>query len=76
MLAQDRTRRGPAAVRNALLAALSVCDEGTLFIHFDVENFYGSIRHGWLERELGLPNEVMQRQVHTCVTSFGTARRK
>ncbi|SBV33191.1 protein of unknown function [uncultured Sphingopyxis sp.] len=64
MLARDRSRRGPAAVREALLAALAKRGAACQFLHFDVENFFGSISHGWLERCLGLDPAVTMRQVH------------
>ncbi|MCJ1961606.1 reverse transcriptase domain-containing protein [Novosphingobium mangrovi (ex Hu et al. 2023)] len=70
MLARDRGRRGPAAVRKALLAAMAECDEDMVFLHFDVKDFYGSISHAWLERELGLPPELVRRHVHTGQMSF------
>lgn len=64
MLSRDRTRRGPAAVRKALLTALAECGPEYEFIHFDVESFYGSISHAWLERYLGIDPAVVRRQVH------------
>ena len=64
MLARDANRRGPAAVREALLTALERCDANWEFIHLDVVDFYGSISQGWLERHLGLDPAIIQHQVH------------
>lgn len=65
MLSRDRGRRGPTAVRKALLAALDECGDDSLFLHFDVRDFYGSISHDWLERNLGIDHQIIHRQVHT-----------
>jgi RNA-directed DNA polymerase len=65
MLARDPHRRGPAAVREALLAALAECSDDSVFMQFDVRDFYGSISHAWLERHLGIDPTIVQRQVHT-----------
>lgn len=64
MLARDRSRRGPAAVREVLLTALAEHGADYQFLHFDVENFFGSISHNWLERHLGLDPAVTKHQVH------------
>jgi hypothetical protein len=64
MLAHDPSRRGPAEVRKALLAALSECRDDSLFLHFDVVKFHDAISHDWVERNLGLDQRIIQRQVH------------
>lgn len=64
MLARDPRRRGPAAVREALLAALNECGDSCCFVQLDIRDFHGSIRHEWLEEHLVLSPEVTQRQVH------------
>lgn len=65
MLSRDRLRRGTAAVRKALLTSLSQCGHDCLFLHFDIVDFYGSISHEWLERNLGIDNAIIHRQTHT-----------
>ncbi|AJA08855.1 hypothetical protein SKP52_09735 [Sphingopyxis fribergensis] len=72
MHAHDKGRRGPAAVRKALLAALDGCCEDSLFMQFDVVDFYGSISHDWLERQLGIDPAIVRRQLHTGGMTFKT----
>lgn len=72
MLARERKRRGPAAVREALLAALAECGTETEFLHLDVVNFHGSISQVWLERHLGIDPAVTKRQVHLGGMMIGT----
>lgn len=64
MLARADDRRGPAAARKALLCALGQCDEDHVFMHIDVADFYGSISHEWLERNLGIDQIIVRRHVH------------
>lgn len=64
MLRQNGRPHGPAAVREALRRALAECGSDYLFMHFDVEDFHGSISHGWLERHLGIDPMVIRRHVH------------
>lgn len=69
MLAREPKRRGPAAVREALLATLSACSDDSVFLHFDVRDFYGSISHEWLERHLAFDPAIVRKQLHTgCMT--------
>ena len=65
MLARDPNRRGPAAVRETLLAKLNKCDENSVFVQFDVRNFYGSISHDWLEGHLGIDPALVRKHLHT-----------
>lgn len=64
MLSHDPERRGPAAVREALLTALTDCGDDSLFMHFDIRDFYGSISHEWLEGKLGIDPSIVRRQIH------------
>lgn len=64
MLSHDTARRGPAAVRKALLAALNECGEDSVFMQFDVVDFYGSISHRWIEENLGLDPSIIQKHIH------------
>lgn len=64
MLARDAARRGPAAVRKSLLTALDQCGEDSVFMQFDVVDFYGSIAHRWLEESLHMDPAITMRQIH------------
>jgi hypothetical protein len=57
--------RGLAAVRKALLKALEDADDTHVFLHMDVRDFYGSIRHSWVEGHLGVERGIVQRHIHT-----------
>jgi RNA-directed DNA polymerase len=65
MLARDPNRRGPATVRETLLAKLNECGESDVFMQFDVRDFYGSISHEWLEGHLGIDPALIRKHVHT-----------
>lgn len=65
MLSRDTGQRGPAAVRRSLLAALDQCSDDSVFMQFDVVNFYGSIFHAWLEERLHLDPAIIRRQIHS-----------
>jgi hypothetical protein len=66
MLSRDPGRRGPAAVRKALLATLRECSDDSVFMQFDVRDFFGSISHEWLEGNLGIDPAIVRRQIHTA----------
>ena len=75
MLSRDPVRRGPTAVREALLAALVACDGDSVFLHFDIRDFYGSISHEWLESKLTLDPAIVRKQLHTGCMTFVTTRK-
>lgn len=62
--------RGRSGVCEALRLQLPAMASDTVFLHLDVRNFYGSIDHRWLERALGVPEDVVRGQVHTGAMSI------
>ena len=65
LLSRNPERRGLAAVRKSLLAALDECGEDSVFMQFDVADFYGSISHRWIEGSISLDPSITQKHIHT-----------
>lgn len=65
LLQRHAGKRGRSAACEALLDALKGLADTHVFVQLDVRDFYGSIRHEWLENNLGLPQEVIRHHVHT-----------
>lgn len=65
LLRQDQRGRGRSAACEYLHRLLPQLPPGHVFIQFDVRNFFGSISHAWLEKHLGLRQEVVRHHVHT-----------
>lgn len=60
---QYALRGGRSAACGELLNALNLAPEGTKFMHVDVNNFYGSISHGWLREKLPVPANIVQQVI-------------
>jgi RNA-directed DNA polymerase len=65
MLRHHDEGRGRSGVCEALRLRLPHCETDTVFLQFDVRNFYGSISHAWVEDVVPLPTEVTRAHVHT-----------
>lgn len=72
MMSHEPERRGPAAVRKALLEMLRTSGPNDVLVQFDVRDFYGSIKHEWVERFLRLDPSLTQRHIHTGGMLFKT----
>jgi hypothetical protein len=57
------TMRGRSAACEELLLRMNRANSDTRFIQFDVENFYGSISHRWLEEHLHLPKNIIRQSI-------------
>ena len=72
LLRQGPGRRGRLGVCEDLRRLAPALGADMVFLQIDVRNYYGSIDHGWLERHLGLPANVVRAQVHyggMCLTT-------
>ena len=69
---------GRSAACEALLKALIDAPESAKIIHVDINDFYGSISHGWLEENLPLSTTIIQSIIlmhngHICRWHLGLA---
>ena len=62
---QSLFRGGRSAVCDALQSALRDVPQGSHFLHLDVRDFFGSISHEWLERNLPFPRRLIRQFIHT-----------
>jgi RNA-directed DNA polymerase len=75
---QFALRGGRSAASEALLKALIDALEDAKIIHVDINDFYGSISHGWLEENLPLSAAIIQSVIlmhngHICRWHLGLA---
>lgn len=65
LLRRSADGRGRSAVLGALLRELPLMGPDYVFVQLDVQDFYPSISHAWLEENLPLTKGITQAQIHT-----------
>ncbi len=70
MLTPRAGGRGRAAACNALLQRLEDGEDDLVFLQVDVRNYFGTISHDWLERNLGMDLTVTRHHIHTGAMTF------
>ncbi|WP_333573828.1 reverse transcriptase domain-containing protein [Sphingomonas sp.] len=65
LLRHSADGRGRSAVLGALLRELPLMGRDHVFMQLDVQDFYPSISHAWLEENLPLAKGITRAQIHT-----------